>query len=160
MEPIPGGIHVTNDIFKCIPLHENLCISFKISLNFLSKGQTNKVSVSSVDSLGAEYTGGHFCTPVATWGDRRDFFFRLWLYQRTNYDNLFFQALLLKYNHPYTCIYVLSRSLLTRVFLPSVIHLAQSYIVHPIITVHAHPFRMVSMPAVRYDLNGGLPTCL
>ena len=29
-----------------------------------------------------------------------------------------------------------------------------------ITTVHAFPFRVASMPAVRYDLSGGLPTCL
>ena len=27
-------------------------------------------------------------------------------------------------------------------------------------TAHAFPFRVASMPAVRYDLSGGLPTCL
>ena len=31
---------------------------------------------------------------------------------------------------------------------------------YSIITVYALPFRVASMPAVRYDLNGGLPTCL
>ena len=29
-----------------------------------------------------------------------------------------------------------------------------------ITTAHAFPFRVASMPAVRYDLSGGLPTCL
>ena len=29
-----------------------------------------------------------------------------------------------------------------------------------IIAVYAPPFRVASMPAVRYDLNGGLPACL
>ena len=29
-----------------------------------------------------------------------------------------------------------------------------------ITTVHAFPFRVAFMPAVRYDLSGGLPTCL
>ena len=30
----------------------------------------------------------------------------------------------------------------------------------PNIAVHALPFRLASMPAVRFDLNGGLLTCL
>ena len=29
-----------------------------------------------------------------------------------------------------------------------------------ITSAHAFPFRVASMPAVRYDLSGGLPTCL
>ena len=29
-----------------------------------------------------------------------------------------------------------------------------------ITTAHAFPYRVASMPAVRYDLSGGLPTCL
>ena len=31
---------------------------------------------------------------------------------------------------------------------------------YSIITVYALPFRMAFIPAVRYDLSGGLPTCL
>ena len=38
--------------------------------------------------------------------------------------------------------------------------LTQIFIMYPIFTVYALPFRVAAMPAVRYDLNGGLSTCL
>ena len=34
------------------------------------------------------------------------------------------------------------------------------YIAHPSLLRMLFPFRVASMPAVRYDLSGGLPTCL
>ena len=49
---------------------------------------------------------------------------------------------------------------ITRAHLSSAIQLTQICIMYSIIAVYALPFRVASMPAVRYDLNGGLPTCL
>ena len=60
----------------------------------------------------------------------------------------------------YTYTYVYSALSLTRVHLSSAIQLTQICIMYSIIAVYALPFRVASMPAVRYDLNGGLPMCL
>ena len=56
--------------------------------------------------------------------------------------------------------YVYGAGSLTRVHLSSVIQLTQICIMYSIITMYALPFPMASMPAVRYDLNGGIPTYL
>ena len=40
------------------------------------------------------------------------------------------------------------------------IQLTQICIMYSIIAVYALPSRVATMPAVRYDVNGGLPTCL
>ena len=41
IEAETNGRHFPDDIFKCIILNENVLISIKISLKFVSKGQIN-----------------------------------------------------------------------------------------------------------------------
>ena len=43
MGPRQNGRHFADDIFKCIFLNENVRISIKISLNFVSKGRNNNI---------------------------------------------------------------------------------------------------------------------
>ena len=38
-----NGCHFTDDIFKCVFLHENVCILLKISLKFVPKAQINNI---------------------------------------------------------------------------------------------------------------------
>ena len=42
MRPRQNGRHFSDDIFKCIFLNENIWISIKMSLNFVSKGPNKK----------------------------------------------------------------------------------------------------------------------
>ena len=44
LRPRQNGRHFPDDIFKCIFLNENVLISIKISLKFVSKGQINNIS--------------------------------------------------------------------------------------------------------------------
>ena len=44
LRPRQDGRHVPDDIFKRIFLNENVCISIKISLNFVPKGPINNIS--------------------------------------------------------------------------------------------------------------------
>ena len=60
----------------------------------------------------------------------------------------------------YTYTYVYSAWSLTRVHVSSVIQLTQICIMYSIITVYVLPFWVASMPAIKYDFNGGLLTCL
>ena len=43
LRPRQNGRHFPDDIFKCIFLNENVCITFKISLKFVPKGPIDKI---------------------------------------------------------------------------------------------------------------------
>ena len=43
LRPKQNGRHFADDIFRCIFLNENVCISIKISLKFVPKGSINNI---------------------------------------------------------------------------------------------------------------------
>ena len=81
-------------------------------------------------------------------------FLKQWQYQ-WQFMTVFFHALFIVHIH--LCLQCFT---LTPVHQLSAIHLMQICIMYSIIAVYALPFQVASMPAVRYDLNGGHPMCL
>ena len=78
-------------------------------------------------------------------------------YQRTTNDNVLCRGIILRYPR-YT--YICYDPLLESTYCFFFILLTISCIAVFITAVHASPFRVASMSAVRYDLSGSLPTCL
>ena len=78
-------------------------------------------------------------------------------YQWTTNDNVLCRGIILQYPRYTYMLWSLAR---VHMYFFFFISLTISCIAVSINAVHASPFRVASMSAVRYDLSGGLPTCL
>ena len=66
LRPRQNGRHVPDDIFKCIFLTENVCISIKISLKFVRKGPIKNIPT-LIQTRWVDGTPTTEVTPVTIW---------------------------------------------------------------------------------------------